>query len=172
MGIIMFSFALTCLGEINNIRDQLCEEPELNTTKSGCRGLLKTYADCLDGPNPLSSDDLRGCFLDSSDARHLSAIVRSFAVARKYENSSVTYELARDLLIQERSIQSAGRRRRELQQRAGGGEAAHNWLTLGARRPAYAFRPTVLRNDSLSRRGYRCVAKTAAVTTGCASTPI
>lgn len=111
LSFIMFIVALVCLNELNGIQRELCAEPEFNTTLSDCRGKLYSYAHCIETKNPLTSRDLRRCFLRQPDAIYIRAVEQSYALAHRYENASISYGLARNLMLQEERLESAiGRR--------------------------------------------------------------
>lgn len=168
LALITILITLVCMGELNRVKDEICEEPELNTTVGDCSALLDAYASCLNQYEPITSNNLRDCFLDqpTNNTKYANAVVRTFALSRRYENSSLSYFLARDLLLQERQLQS-GRRRLFVPLRSPDGGKPSITQSL------CAFRPCVFRNDTVAQHGYRWHCTSApALPTLCSSLPL
>ncbi|KAL1520913.1 hypothetical protein AB1Y20_022473 [Prymnesium parvum] len=144
----MFVISLVCIGELGRIRHELCEEQELNTTLDSCRDLLYAYANCLETKNPLTSRDMRRCFLLQE---HSTSAFRTYALSHRYENETVEYTTARNLLLEEERLESGGRRALQNAYLSDSPSLHQEYLP----RSMYSFHPRVLWNDTVALQEYR-----------------
>ena len=117
----MFITTIVCLGELSNIHSSICSESEITlNTNNSCREVLREYAECLNGDDPITSSSMRLCFLELDAPQGVDGAERAYNLALRYENGTIPAAIARDLMLQEIELEESSRRMRRHATEEGG----------------------------------------------------